>query len=199
MQAAILVLAAVLGVAYGGPANGAQVPKVWDALAKLRGKGALTAEQIQELYPNAVAGKDFPNNLVIPARSINCGSVKPGFIADVSDPSKCQIFDRCDVNGNLTSYICPAMTLFNQITLICDWWFNVDCSQSAQFVEYSNDRLYAGESSKFLDDQMEIAGGDSSAGASLSAAAPAPAKKGGKKGGKKGVSAAGSASSSSSA
>ncbi|OQV17712.1 hypothetical protein BV898_08169 [Hypsibius exemplaris] len=174
MQAAILVLAAVLGVAYGGPANGDQVPKVWDALAKLRGKGALTAEQIQELYPNAVAGKDFPNNLVIPARSINCGSVKPGFIADVSDPSKCQIFDRCDVNGNLTSYICPAMTLFNQITLICDWWFNVDCSQSTQFVDYSNARLYAGESSKFLDDQMEIAG--SADGAAAAAPAPAPKK-----------------------
>ncbi|OQV17704.1 hypothetical protein BV898_08161 [Hypsibius exemplaris] len=175
MQAALIVLSAVLGVAFGGPANGDQVPKVWDALAKLRGKDALTAEQIQDLYPNAVPGKDFPNNLAIPQpRAINCGSVQPGFHADTSAASDCQIFDRCDVNGNLTSYICPAMTRFNQITLICDWFFNVDCGQSAQFVDYSNSRLYAGESAKFLDDQNELSAG-SSAGASV------PVKKGKKK------------------
>jgi len=196
MQAALIVLSAVLGVAFA--ANGDQVPKVWDALAKLRGKDALSSAQIQDLYPNAVAGKDFPNNLVIPARSIDCASVKPGFHADVSDPSKCQIFDRCDVNGNLTSYICPAMSLFNQITLICDWWYNVDCSQSAQFVDYSNSRLYAGADSIFLDNQDTIADAGASGGAAApAAAAPAP-KKSGKKG-KKGAKAAGSAAASSSA
>ncbi|OQV17728.1 hypothetical protein BV898_08185 [Hypsibius exemplaris] len=182
MQASLIVLASVFAVALGGSANGDQQPKVWDALAKLRGKDALTAEQIQELYPNAVAGKDFPNNLVIAQpRAIDCGKVIPGFHADVSDPSKCQLFDRCDVNGNLTSYICPAMTLFNQITLICDYWFNVDCSQSASFVDYSNGRLYAGDKSIFLDDQLVLSGGDASG-----SGAPAPAPKKAKKG-KKGA------------
>ncbi|OQV12594.1 hypothetical protein BV898_13159 [Hypsibius exemplaris] len=176
MQSSLIVLAAVLGVAYGGAANGDQNPKVWDALAKLRGKDALTAEQIQDLYPNAVAGKDFPNNLAIPQpRTIDCAG-KAGFYADTSSPSDCQVFDRCDVNGNLTSYICPALTRFNQITLICDYFFNVDCSQSAQFVEYSNARLYAGENAIFLDNQAEV-----SAGASLPAAATLPKKSGGKK------------------
>jgi len=176
MQASLIVLSAVLGVAFA--ANGDQVPKVWDALKKLRGKDALSAEAIQDLYPNAVPDKDFPNNKVIPARTIDCASVKPGFHADVSDPSKCQIFDRCDVNGNLTSYICPAMTLFNQITLICDAWYNVDCSQSAQFVDYSNSRLYAGADSIFLDNQDDAPASDA---APAAAAAPAPKKSGKKK------------------
>ncbi|OQV17727.1 hypothetical protein BV898_08184 [Hypsibius exemplaris] len=173
MQVFVMVLSAVLGVACAG--NGDQVPKVWDALAKLRGKGALTAEQIQNLYPNAVAGQDFPNILVIPDRGIDCGAFKqPGFYADSSDVGKCQIFDRCDVNGNLTSYICPAMTLFNQITLVCDWWFNVDCSQSKQFTEYSNSRLYQGQEVHLLDDQLEIA---EVAGGAASAAAPSLSSK----------------------
>lgn len=177
MQASLIVLAAVFAVALGGNANGDQQPKVWDALAKLRGKGALTAEQIQDMYPNAVAGTDFPNNLAIAQpRAIDCGKVIPGFHADVSDPSKCQLYDRCDVNRNLTSYICPAMTLFNQITLICDYWYNVDCSQSANFVDYSNGRLYSGVDSIFLDDQLVLSGGDASG-----SAAPAPAPKKSKK------------------
>ncbi|OQV17695.1 hypothetical protein BV898_08153 [Hypsibius exemplaris] len=154
MQVTVIVLVAVFGVALAGDKNGDQNPKVWDALKKLRGKDALTTEQIQDLYPNAVAGKDFPNNLAIPQpRTIDCAAVKPGFHVDASDPSKCQVFDRCDINGNLTSYICPALTLFNQITLICDYFYNVDCAQSAQFADYSNGRLYAGEKSIFLDDR----------------------------------------------
>ncbi|OQV12593.1 hypothetical protein BV898_13158 [Hypsibius exemplaris] len=178
MQAALIVLAAVIGVALAGDKNGDQNPKIWDALKKLRGKDALTAEQIQDLYPNAVPGKDFPNNLAIPQpRPIDCAAVKPGFHVDDSSASDCQLFDRCDVNGNLTSYICPALTRFNQITLICDYFFNVDCAQSKQFADYSNGRLYAGETSIFLDDQNDA---PASSSGEAAAAAPAP-KKGGKK------------------
>ncbi|OQV13630.1 hypothetical protein BV898_12172 [Hypsibius exemplaris] len=60
MHAFIIIMVAVLGVAIAGPVNGDQSPKVWDALAILRGKPALTAEQIQALYPRAVAGQDYP-------------------------------------------------------------------------------------------------------------------------------------------
>ncbi|OQV11688.1 hypothetical protein BV898_14032 [Hypsibius exemplaris] len=104
MHASLIILTAVLGVAFGGPVNGDQVPKVWDALAKLRGKGALTAEQIQALYPNAVS--------------------------------------------------------------VCDWWFNVDCTQSkslakskyrsrkqnplAQILTHSNNRLSLATSNMHL-------------------------------------------------
>jgi hypothetical protein len=102
----IIVLAVLLGVAYAG--NGDQNPKVWDALAKLRGK-ELTVDQIQELFLNVVPGKDFPILSEIPATTIDC-SAKHGFYADV-DAGRCQAFHRCDVDGKLTSYLCPNMTV----------------------------------------------------------------------------------------
>lgn len=45
------------------------------------------------------------------------------------------------------------MQLFNQITLVCDWWFNVDCGQAKAFADYSNGRLYQGQEVHLLDDQ----------------------------------------------
>ena len=42
--------------------------------------------------------------------------------------------------------------MFNQITLVCDWFWNVDCSQSRQFQDYSNSRLYQ-EGNVLLDNQ----------------------------------------------
>jgi len=172
---ALLVLAAVLGVAQCGPVDGDQQPKIWDALDQLRGK-QLTVDQIQDLYGKAVAGTDYPILAEVPQpRSIDCGS-KKGFYAD-SGAGKCQVFDRCDINGNLTSYLCPAETLFNQITLICDWWYNVDCSKSDQFAEYSNARLYA-DGQHLLDNQDVIAATGAVADAGGS---PAPAAKKSKK------------------
>ena len=49
--------------------------------------------------------------------------------------------------------MCPNGTLFNQITLVCDWFFNVQCQLSSQFTEYSNSRLPF-ENAPLLDDQM---------------------------------------------
>ena len=36
-----------------------------------------------------------------------------------------------DGNSGLITYgyLCPNGTLFNQQYFVCDWWFNVDCSQ----------------------------------------------------------------------
>ncbi|GAV04516.1 hypothetical protein RvY_14785 [Ramazzottius varieornatus] len=122
-------------------ANGDQQPKVWDALARLRGKAPLESEEIQQLVANAQAGQDYPTLSEIPAVNIDCASFKqPGFYADQNN--RFQVFHRCDVNGNLTSCLCPNMTLFNQITLICDAFYNVDCGQSGQFQDHSNSRLY---------------------------------------------------------
>jgi len=199
MQTSLVILAAILGVACAAPrhplshlhkrgANGDQNPKVWDALAKLKGKNAeLTVDQIQELYPNVVPGTDFPILSAIPQRSIDCASFKqPGFYADV-DAGRCQVFDRCDVNGNLTSYLCPNMTLFNQITLICDWWYNVDCSQEKALYDYSNSRLYD-SGLVLLDNQDEVAaatGAVASSAAGAASAAPSASSSGKKSGGKK--------------
>ena len=45
----------------------------------------------------------------------------------------CQSFHICAPDGSNSllkySFLCPNGTLFNQQYFICDWWFNVDCSQ----------------------------------------------------------------------
>ncbi|GAU94916.1 hypothetical protein RvY_06615 [Ramazzottius varieornatus] len=181
----LVVLSVLVAVASAGSlhrvrrANGDQNPKVWDALDKLRGKAPLGTDQIQEIYAAAQPGQDFPILSEIPQSNIDCASFKqPGFYAD--DSSRCQVFHRCDVNGNLTSYLCPNMTVFNQITLICDWFWNVDCSQSKQFQDYSNSRLYT-EKNVLLDNQDDYelqaaATGAVQSSASASASKPSSSK-----------------------
>ncbi|GAU88079.1 hypothetical protein RvY_00840 [Ramazzottius varieornatus] len=142
-------------VASALAANGDQQPKVWDALNVLRGKDALFADQIQELLMNVVPGQDFPLLSEVPDTAVDCSRFKqPGFYAD-TEQGRCQVFHRCDINGHLTGYLCPNMTLFNQITLVCDWFYNVDCSQARQFYDYSNSRLYQ-EGVALLDDQNDF-------------------------------------------
>lgn len=73
--------------------------------------------------------------------------------------------------------------LFNQITLVCDWWYNVDCKHAKEFYDYSNKRLYTGSDSVFLDDENDYVFG--ATGAVQSSAQPAKGGKKAKKGGKK--------------
>ena len=94
---------------------------VWDLL-----KPALTAEEIQTL----VTSRDaiFPMLHDIPDTGFSCASkAQPGFYAD--QEAQCQVFHRCDQEMNMTSYLCVNSTLFNQITLVCDSWYNVDCEK----------------------------------------------------------------------
>ncbi|XP_055344353.1 uncharacterized protein LOC129592363 [Paramacrobiotus metropolitanus] len=160
-----------------------QTPKVWDALDQLKGANrALHATEMQELLRSARPNQDYPALASIPATNIDCLKFhQPGFYADV-DAGKCQVFHRCDISGNLTSYLCPNMTLFNQITLVCDWWFNVDCSQAKNFADYSNSRLYQGADVMLLDNQEVIAAsGAVDAKKAAQLPAPKPAKNGNKK------------------
>ena len=90
---------------------GDQVPVVWQALDALRGKTMLTSEQEQDLINNAVAGNDYPINAVVPPSGFSCNGLAHGYYADTSDPSKCQVFHRCDLDGTMTSYLCPNMTV----------------------------------------------------------------------------------------
>merc|ERR1712037_561791 len=41
------------------------------------------------------------------------------------------------------SFLCPNGTIFNQEYFICDWWFNVDCAESASIAEAKNSELAA--------------------------------------------------------
>ena len=50
-----------------------------------------------------------------------------------------------DMDGGLLTYsfLCPNGTIFNQEYFICDWWFNVDCAESASIAEAKNSELAA--------------------------------------------------------
>ena len=76
--------------------------------------------------------------------------------------------------GDITLLFLPQ--LFNQITLICDWWYNIDCSQSKNFIDYSNSRLRE-EGLVFLDDQMDYEAVAEATGAAEAAPAGGKAKK----------------------
>ena len=50
-----------------------------------------------------------------------------------------------DGQGGLAKYsfLCPNGTIFNQNYFICDWWFNVDCAESAALAESRNAEIAA--------------------------------------------------------
>jgi len=107
---------------------------VWDLL-----KPALNAAEVATILANrdypVINGAGVPDN----AQNYDCNG-KTGFYADTK--FNCQVFHRCDVNGNLTSFVCVNSSVFNQITLTCDYWFNVDCAKFAQYESFANSRLY---------------------------------------------------------
>lgn len=73
--------------------------------------------------------------------------------------------------------------IFNQITLVCHWFWDVDCSKAQTYYDFSNSRLYQGHDVPLLDNEDSYVVADA-----LGAVAPAegaPAKKGEKKNKKK--------------
>merc|ERR1712117_595271 len=86
-------------------------------------------------------GEDYPIFAFPPDTSFGCDGYIEGYYADPE--ADCQSFNIC-VNfgeGDLTKYslLCPNGTLFNQQYFICDWWFNVDCSQAEDFYALNED------------------------------------------------------------
>ncbi|XP_022211422.2 uncharacterized protein LOC111066828 [Drosophila obscura] len=85
-------------------------------------------------------GIDYPNYAVIPQTSFECTNQRyKGFFGDPE--TNCQVWHYCDLNGGKASFLCPNGTIFSQIALTCDWWFNVKCSTTAQLYVL-NERLY---------------------------------------------------------
>ena len=77
-------------------------------------------------------GEDYPIFSAPPVSSFLCDDYIQGYYADPE--AECQSFHICadlGSTGSLSKYsfLCPNGTLFNQQYFICDWWFNVDCSQ----------------------------------------------------------------------
>ena len=77
-----------------------------------------------------VAGIDYPIYADIPRTDFDCRNAEyPGFYAD--QQTGCQVYHSCGSRGGRRhSFICPNGTIFSQEYLICDWWFNVRCSDS---------------------------------------------------------------------
>ncbi|XP_055330296.1 mucin-17-like [Paramacrobiotus metropolitanus] len=104
---------------------------------------ALQAAEVSKILSDAVPGVSYPALAQIPATDFSCDKMNiSGFFADTSNASRCQVFHRCDINGLFTSYLCPNGTLFSQILLTCDYFFNVDCESEVKYRDYANSRLY---------------------------------------------------------
>ena len=91
-----------------------------------------------------VPGEDYPIYAETPETAFSCeGQVDGGYYAD--EEAECQVFHICtaDGAGGLAKYsfLCPNGTIFNQNYFICDWWFNVDCAESAALAEAKNSEV----------------------------------------------------------
>ena len=105
-----------------------------------------------------VPGEDYPIFVLPPETQFDCneqieGNYKSnltirlsifcvqGYYADTD--ADCQAFHICAPDGSSSllkySFLCPNGTLFNQQYFICDWWFNVDCSQAPTFYSLNAD------------------------------------------------------------
>merc|ERR1712018_162472 len=90
-----------------------------------------------------IPGEDYPIYAETPETAFSCdGQVDGGYY---DEEAQCQVFHICtaDGAGGLAKYsfLCPNGTIFNQEYFICDWWFNVDCAESAAIAEAKNSEL----------------------------------------------------------
>jgi hypothetical protein len=85
-----------------------------------------------------IPGEDYPLLAAPLDTSFICEGREVGYYADPE--GECQQFHICvsdGLSGPLKfSFLCPNGTLFNQQYFICDWWFNVDCSQVTFVVQW---------------------------------------------------------------
>merc|ERR1712080_446912 len=119
---------------------------------ELSGSGALDAAASDEAVDMGlkmlmtsvpgVPGEDYPIYAEVPESAFTCeGQVEGGYYAD--EEAECQVFHICAAEEAKYSFLCPNGTIFNQEYFICDWWFNVDCAESAAIAEAKNSELAA--------------------------------------------------------
>ncbi|XP_011695939.1 PREDICTED: uncharacterized protein LOC105454759 isoform X2 [Wasmannia auropunctata] len=83
---------------------------------------------------------DYPAYAIIPETKFSCKEQRyKGFFGDPA--TGCQVWHYCDLNGGKSSFLCPNGTIFSQVALTCDWWFNVKCETTTQLYVL-NERLY---------------------------------------------------------
>ncbi|OTF73477.1 hypothetical protein BLA29_004531 [Euroglyphus maynei] len=71
--------------------------------------------------------KDYPIYSQVPKTAFHCNGAY-GYFADIE--TGCQLWHYCQPDGRHDSFLCTNGTLFNQITRVCDWWYNVDCKST---------------------------------------------------------------------
>ncbi|CAG4986914.1 unnamed protein product [Colias eurytheme] len=88
---------------------------------------------IKLAVPGAPGG-DYPTLNSIPRTSFTCAGKAPGYYAD--QEANCQVFKVCTAGATygFQSFLCPNGTLFNQAVFVCDWWMNVNCGKSQEFI-----------------------------------------------------------------
>jgi len=92
----------------------------------------------QSIPGGGVPGEDFPVLSSVPDTGFSCEEQEfSGYYADDADEAGCQVFHICQLreDGQVQqdSFLCPNGTIFNQQYLVCDWWYNFDCSTAQDF------------------------------------------------------------------
>ncbi|KAK7074672.1 hypothetical protein SK128_023726 [Halocaridina rubra] len=84
-----------------------------------------------------IPGEDYPILASVPDTGFDCDfQTVPGYYADTDPEAGCQVFHICQdraLRRQKDSFLCPNGTIFNQQYLVCDWWFNFDCSTAEDF------------------------------------------------------------------
>ncbi|XP_064079015.1 uncharacterized protein LOC135196235 [Macrobrachium nipponense] len=80
-----------------------------------------------------VPGVEYPILATVPKTGFTCKDRVAGYYADVDPEARCQVFHICQHDQRKDSFLCPNGTIFNQEHLVCDWWYNFDCSTADQF------------------------------------------------------------------
>ncbi|XP_076047731.1 uncharacterized protein LOC143029148 [Oratosquilla oratoria] len=130
------------------PSNGYGTPSVNGGLNGNGGNGGygygpseaeLALIALGENIPGGGApGVDYPVLAAVPETAFACEETgyPYGYYADTASEAGCQVFHICQTRPNgyqKDSFLCPNGTIFNQQYLVCDWWFNFDCSQATSF------------------------------------------------------------------
>ncbi|XP_047470866.1 pro-resilin-like isoform X1 [Penaeus chinensis] len=129
------------GNGYGAPAppsNGYAAPRnTYGTPNGAYGVDPEIAALAENIPGGGVPGEDYPILASVPDTGFSCDDqAVQGYYADTAAEAGCQVFHICQdraLRRQKDSFLCPNGTIFNQQYLVCDWWFNVDCSQAESF------------------------------------------------------------------
>ncbi|XP_064082669.1 uncharacterized protein LOC135198744 [Macrobrachium nipponense] len=118
--------------------NGAPPSRSYGAPNGRFGSGGEIGELTESIPGGGVPGQDFPILASVPDTGFSCDAQNvPGYYADTAREAGCQVFhicqDRPTGQRQQDSFLCPNGTIFNQQYLVCDWWYNFDCSSAESF------------------------------------------------------------------